>query len=83
VRVSEITLAPGTESAMRRYSHDAVAYVAEGGELEVVERVEGGRDSARRTAMPAGSVTWYPRGAGRKFRNSGAGRFRQVLVELK
>ncbi|MGB6089449.1 MAG: hypothetical protein WBG26_08130, partial [Candidatus Binataceae bacterium] len=66
------------------YSHDAVAYVAEGGELEVVERADyGGRDSAQRTAMPAGSVAWYPRGAGRNFHNSGAGRFRQVLVELK
>ncbi len=83
VRVSEVTLAPGAESAMRRYSHDAVAYLAEGGDLEVVERGDGGGESARRAAMTAGSVAWYPRGAGRKFHNSGSGRIRQVLVELK
>ncbi|MGC1337598.1 MAG: hypothetical protein WA836_05690, partial [Candidatus Binataceae bacterium] len=65
------------------YSHDAVAYVAEGGELEVVERTDDGGETTRRTATPAGSVAWYPRGAGRKFHNSGARRIRQVLVELK
>ncbi|HUY25960.1 MAG TPA: hypothetical protein VMV27_00955 [Candidatus Binataceae bacterium] len=48
VRVSEITLAPGAQAAIRRYSHDAVAYSAEGGELEILERAAGGRESARR-----------------------------------
>ncbi len=83
VRVSEITLAAGQASPMRRYSHDAVAYVAEGSELEIIERGPDGGESARRAAMPAGSVAWHARGAGRGFHNAGASRFRQVLVELK
>ncbi|MGH7780236.1 MAG: hypothetical protein ACREQR_10460 [Candidatus Binataceae bacterium] len=83
VRVSEITLAPGGQSAMRRYSHDAVAYVAEGGDLRILERGGDAAETAHRVAMPAGSVTWYPRGAGRAFQNPGASRLRQLLVELK
>ncbi|MHB8380859.1 MAG: cupin domain-containing protein [Candidatus Binataceae bacterium] len=83
VRVSEITLAPGAESAMRRYSHDAVAYVAEGGDLTILERGADNAETARRSAMPQGCVAWYARGAGRKFQNPGTARFRQVLVELK
>jgi quercetin dioxygenase-like cupin family protein len=83
VRVSEITLASGQASPMRRYSHDAVAYVAEGGELKLIERGADGIESVRSAAMPAGSVAWYPRGAGRAYQNAGAGRFRQVLLELK
>ncbi|HVA79401.1 MAG TPA: hypothetical protein VNF29_00570 [Candidatus Binataceae bacterium] len=83
VRISEITLAPGAEIAIRRYSNDAVAYSAEGGELEILERAGDASESARRESMPAGSVRWYPRGAGRGYRNAGQTRVRQVLVELK
>jgi mannose-6-phosphate isomerase-like protein (cupin superfamily) len=83
VRVSEITLAPGAQSAPRRYSHDAVAYVADGGALEVIEHDGAGNEVTRREAAQSGTVRWYPRGVRRTFRNTGASRLRQVLLELK
>jgi quercetin dioxygenase-like cupin family protein/mannose-6-phosphate isomerase-like protein (cupin superfamily) len=85
VRVREITLAPGGELPMRRWGHDAVAYIAEGGEVKIAERAGAGEaaESARRETLPAGAVRWYPRGAPRSLQNLGAGRFREVIVELK
>jgi mannose-6-phosphate isomerase-like protein (cupin superfamily) len=84
VRVIEMTLAPGGISAANRWSRDAVAYVAEGGEMKIVERRgEGGSEHARREPLAAGKAYWYPAGAVRRFQNLGVGRFRQVVVELK
>ncbi len=83
VRVTEMTLAPGAYSGERRYTHDAVAYAAEGGDLAVTERGQDGQTSSRREPVATGQVVWYPRGSYRGFRNDGGGRFRQVLLELK
>jgi quercetin dioxygenase-like cupin family protein len=83
VRVSETTLAPGGESPARRWSHDTVMYVAEGGPVKVVERTENSEERARAELAASGSVVWYPKGSVRGIVNTGLERFRQVAVELK
>jgi quercetin dioxygenase-like cupin family protein len=83
VRVSEMTLAPGGESPVHRWAHDAVAYVAEGSEMKIVEHDGGADEQARREPLAPGHAHWYARGSARGFRNLGTGRFRQVIVELK
>jgi quercetin dioxygenase-like cupin family protein len=83
VRVTEMTLAPGGESPVHRWSHDAVTYVAEGSEMKIVEHEGGGEEQARREPLAPGHAYWYSRGATRSFHNLGTGRFRQVIVELK
>jgi quercetin dioxygenase-like cupin family protein len=62
VRVSETTLAPGGESAVRRWSHDTAVYVAEGGKVKLVERTDDGVERSREQSLPAGAVLWFPKG---------------------
>jgi predicted metal-dependent enzyme (double-stranded beta helix superfamily) len=84
VRVIEMTLAAGGISAAHRWTRDAVAYVAEGSEMKIVERGgEGDEEQARREPLMPGRAYWYPSGPVRSFQNLGSGRFRQVIVELK
>jgi len=73
VRVSELTLAPGARTEPRRFSHDAVLYVAEGSSV-----TPGGEGEPA-----AGSVRWIARGASEAFANGNAGRYRHVMVELR
>jgi predicted metal-dependent enzyme (double-stranded beta helix superfamily) len=85
VRVIEMTLGPGASSAAHRWTRDAVAYVAEGSEMKIVERQGNGGDEeqARREPLMPGRAYWYSGGSVRGFQNLGSGRFRQVIVELK
>jgi quercetin dioxygenase-like cupin family protein len=83
VRVSETTLAPGGQSEVRRWSHDAAVYVAEGGPVKLVERDAGNAEHIREEAFSAGQVLWFGKGSHRGIINTGGGRFRQVNVELK
>ncbi len=83
VRVSEITLAPGGESGVRRWSHDTAVYVAEGGPVKIVERTGDGDERAREQSLAAGSVQWFAKGSNRGIVNLGTERYRQVAVELK
>jgi beta-alanine degradation protein BauB len=83
VRVSELTLAPGGQSGVRRWSHDTAVYVAEGGPVKTVERTGDGDERVREETIPAGRVLWFAKGTHRGLINSGTERFRQVAVELK
>jgi quercetin dioxygenase-like cupin family protein len=83
VRVSETTLAPGGQSATRRWSHDTAVYVAEGGPVKIVERVGEGEERSREESISAGAVLWFERGTHRGLVNIGTQRYRQVAVELK
>ena len=83
VRVSETTLAPGGESGVHRWSHDAVVYVAEGGPARVVERVGDNPERIHDETLAPGTVRWCAKGTSRGIVNTGTGRLRQVAVELK
>jgi predicted metal-dependent enzyme (double-stranded beta helix superfamily) len=84
VRVVEMTLGPGGISPAHRWGRDAVAYVAEGSEMKIVEGEAGaGEEQSRREPLMPGRAYWYSAGAVRSFQNLGSGRFRQVIVELK
>jgi predicted metal-dependent enzyme (double-stranded beta helix superfamily) len=86
VRVVEMTLGPGGITAAHRWPRDAVAYVAEGSEMKIVERAGNGggdEEQARREPLTVGRAYWYSGGPVRSFQNLGSGRFRQVIVELK
>ena len=82
-RVSETTLAPGGDSGVRRWSHDTVVYVAEGGPVKVIERAADGKETSREDVLKSGQVLWIPKSTTRGVVNTGVGRFRQVAVELK
>jgi quercetin dioxygenase-like cupin family protein len=83
VRVSEITLAPGGQSGVRRWSHDTAVYVAEGGPVKIVESSGNGDERSREESIPAGRVLWFAKGTNRGVVNVGTQRYRQVAVELK
>ena len=62
VRVSEITLAPGGQSGVRRWSHDTAVYVAEGGPVKIVESSGNGDELSREESIPAGRVLFFATG---------------------
>ncbi len=83
VRVSEITLAPGGQSGVRRWSHDTAVYVAEGGPVKIVGAAGDGDERSREESFPAGRVLWFAKGTNCGVVNVGTQRYRQVAVELK
>ena len=83
VRVSEITLAPGGETGVRRWSHATAVYVAEGGPVKLIERVGEGNERPREESLSAGTVLWFAKGTHNGSLNVGTERYRQIAVELK
>lgn len=83
MRVSELTLAPGTASKEQALAHDAVMYVAEGSRLRTDGAHPDTQSDGRECDYPAGTVRWLARGTRQSFVNVGPGRYRQMMLEIK
>jgi mannose-6-phosphate isomerase-like protein (cupin superfamily) len=80
VKIWEMDLAPGEESAEHRHDLDYVLVIYEG------DRVAGistdGREDIEADVHP-GLAAYLPRGGTEIARNVGAKRYREILIELK
>jgi beta-alanine degradation protein BauB len=80
VKIWEMDLAPGEESAEHRHDLDYILVILEG------DRIAGictdGRDDIYADVTP-GLTVFVPKGGTEIARNVGAKRYREVLIELK
>ena len=79
IKVWEFTLAPGETIGAHTHKHDYFFYPLEGSTLEVT-RANGRVDHVR---LEPGSVYYRVRGDTHAAKNTGAGRYHEILVELK
>jgi beta-alanine degradation protein BauB len=80
VKIWEMDLAPGEESAEHRHDRDYILVILDG------DRIAGictdGRDDIYADVTP-GLTVFVPKGGTEIARNVGAKRYREVLIELK
>ena len=84
VRVWELTLEPGTDTGLHRHDLDYLLVILEG------DRVAGDGDPTsenfsgrRESAVTPGGVYYVPRGGVENAVNTGAQRYREIIIELK
>ena len=85
LKIWELDLAPGEETAPHRHEHDYILVVIEGDRITGVTHVESTGDSAVwiDADVEPGSVYVLEKGGVEAARNTGSKRFREILIELK
>jgi beta-alanine degradation protein BauB len=78
VKVWEFTLEPGESTGAHTHGHDYFFYPIEGGTLAVT-RAAGTTEAT----LEGGKVYFRAKGDTHDARNVGAGRYHEILVELK
>ncbi len=81
VKVWEMDLAPGEESALHRHDRDYVLVVVEGDKIAGVPPADGSR--VTEADVRPGQVFWVPSGGTESARNVGRHRYYEILIELK
>ena len=84
VRVWELTLEPGADTGMHRHDLDYLLVILEGDRVAgdghpTSENFSGRRESA----VTPGGVYYVPRGGVENAVNTGAQRYREIIIELK
>lgn len=82
VKVWEMDLAPGEETATHRHSMDYLLVVIEGDRIAGVPP-EGSGHRVVEAAVAPGQVFYVERGGTELARNTGQRRYREILIELK
>ncbi len=85
VRIWQMKLAPGEESALHRHELDHVLIQIAGDRIAVVpdERSQGPYQDYMEADVKPGQTVFVPRGGVETARNVGAETYREILVELK
>lgn len=85
VKIWEMALAPGEETAPHRHEHDYIIVVLEGDRIAGVPHVESTGDSASyiEAEVEPGSVYPVMKGGVELARNIGSKYYRELLIELK
>ena len=85
VRIWEMKLAPGEESAVHRHELDYVLVQVRGDRIAAAPEpdTEGPFDEYMEADLEPGAVVYIPRGGVETARNVGAQPFHEIIVELK
>jgi mannose-6-phosphate isomerase-like protein (cupin superfamily) len=80
VKIWEMDLEPGEESAEHRHDHDYILVIVEGDKIAAL--CTDGRDNIDAEVNP-GLAVYVPKGGTEIARNTGAQRYYEILIELK
>jgi predicted metal-dependent enzyme (double-stranded beta helix superfamily) len=85
VKIWELALAPGQESAPHEHHHDYVIIVVEGDRIAGVPHVRSTGASASYQEVDVAPGSWFrlDRGGIESARNVGTTPYREILIELK
>jgi mannose-6-phosphate isomerase-like protein (cupin superfamily) len=80
VKIWEMDLAPGEESAEHRHDLDYILVILEGDKIAAI--CTDGRDNIDAEVHP-GLTVFVPKGGTEIAKNTGQGRYYEILIELK